>query len=164
MNMETLETLYAAKIKEHDEACLAANPYGCNQYGEGWASEHNGKRSEAGKPVKKNDNKKKTANKNEENKPKFEDYKDNMAESLFDAIERADYLNYSDGVFFDGKKFSTHDDNGGLTIFGPDDIMELKSDLELSGFDSMREAVFSYIDTFGREHFDNIDFNYFKKK
>lgn len=36
-----------------EEEVDAANPYGCNQYGEGWASEHNGKRSTPGKPVKK---------------------------------------------------------------------------------------------------------------
>ena len=37
------------------ETAKAANPYGCNQYGEGWASEHNGLRSEPGKPMKKGD-------------------------------------------------------------------------------------------------------------
>lgn len=35
------------------EVLKGANPYGCNQYGEGWAGEHNGKRSTPGKPVKK---------------------------------------------------------------------------------------------------------------
>lgn len=37
------------------ETAKAANPFGCNQYGEGWASEHNGLRSEPGKPMKKGD-------------------------------------------------------------------------------------------------------------
>ena len=35
----------------------AANPYGCNQYGEGWAKAHNGLGSKPGKPVKKGDKK-----------------------------------------------------------------------------------------------------------
>ncbi len=33
----------------------AANPYGCNQYGEGWRMPHNGRASKAGAPVKKSD-------------------------------------------------------------------------------------------------------------
>ncbi len=33
----------------------AANPYGCNQYGEGWRMPHNGRASKAGAPVKKTD-------------------------------------------------------------------------------------------------------------
>lgn len=33
----------------------AANPYGCNQYGEGWRQPHNGRASKAGAPVKKTD-------------------------------------------------------------------------------------------------------------
>jgi len=37
----TLEALYARRMAEH-EAVSAANPYGCNQYGEGWAMPHNG--------------------------------------------------------------------------------------------------------------------------
>lgn len=44
-----------AGLSDEGEAVEAANPYGCNQYGEGWASEHNGKRSEPGKPMKKGD-------------------------------------------------------------------------------------------------------------
>ena len=35
----------------------AANPYGCNQYGEGWRQPHNGLGSKPGKPVKKGDKK-----------------------------------------------------------------------------------------------------------
>lgn len=35
----------------------AANPYGCNQYGEGWRQPHNGKRSTPGKPAKKGEQK-----------------------------------------------------------------------------------------------------------
>lgn len=33
----------------------AANPYGCNQYGEGWRMPHNGRASKVGAPVKKTD-------------------------------------------------------------------------------------------------------------
>jgi phage gp29-like protein len=44
-----------AGLSDEGEEVEAANPYGCNQYGEGWASEHNGKRSEPGKPMKKGD-------------------------------------------------------------------------------------------------------------
>lgn len=149
-----------------------SNPYGCNQYGEGWAGEHNGKRSTPGKPAKKGEQKeqkeqpdkqqKKEEKTNEEKSPNFSDYKEDMAEALLGAIESLDYHGYAKGLFFDGEKFSTDDKNGGLTIFWPDDIKELKSELEVSGFDSMREAVFEYIDSFGRGFFDDIDFNYFK--
>lgn len=38
-----------------EEEVDAANPYGCNQHGEGWASPHNGKQSKPGSPVKKGD-------------------------------------------------------------------------------------------------------------
>ena len=46
----------------------AANPYGCNQYGEGWRQPHNGLGSKPGKPVKKGD--KKENDKKEEEKKK----------------------------------------------------------------------------------------------
>lgn len=38
---DTLEVLYGQRMAEH-EAVRAANPYGCNQYGEGWKMPHNG--------------------------------------------------------------------------------------------------------------------------
>lgn len=31
--METLEDIYASMFRQHEETLLAANPYGCNQYG-----------------------------------------------------------------------------------------------------------------------------------
>lgn len=37
----TLEDMYA-RLMGQDEAVRAANPYGCNQYGEGWKMPHNG--------------------------------------------------------------------------------------------------------------------------
>lgn len=184
-NLQDDEDILASRtlteLLDEADAIEAANPYGCNQYGEGWKQAHNGKQSKKGSPVKKDDSSsaadkketkettKKEEEKAEENDDddndeyKFEDFKENMAEALLAAIERFDYQGYAGNVFFDGEEFSTYDKNGGLTVFFPDDIMELKSELELSGFDSMREAVFEYVDNFGREHFDNIDFNYLKK-
>lgn len=163
----------------------AANPYGCNQYGEGWKQAHNGKQSKKGSPVKKDDSspaadkketkettkkgdsspakKGDTTQEEKKQEHKFEDYKDDMAEALLSAIERFDYFRIPTSVYFDGEEFSTYDKNGGLTVFFADDIIELRDELEAYGFDSMREAVFEYIDNFGREHFDNIDFNYLKK-
>lgn len=38
---DTLEELYAQRMVQED-AVRAANPYGCNQYGEGWKMPHNG--------------------------------------------------------------------------------------------------------------------------
>lgn len=38
---DTLEDMYTERVREYDEV-LAANPYGCNQYGEGWKMPHNG--------------------------------------------------------------------------------------------------------------------------
>lgn len=37
----SLEDMYAQRVREYDDV-LAANPYGCNQYGEGWKMPHNG--------------------------------------------------------------------------------------------------------------------------
>lgn len=42
--MKTIETLYAEAFDEY-EKIFAANPYGCNQYGEGWKMPHNGRQS-----------------------------------------------------------------------------------------------------------------------
>lgn len=42
---------FAGESEEVD----AANPYGCNQYGEGWKAPHNGRASKVGAPVKKTD-------------------------------------------------------------------------------------------------------------
>ncbi len=42
---------FAGESEEVD----AANPYGCNQYGEGWRMPHNGRASKVGAPVKKTD-------------------------------------------------------------------------------------------------------------
>lgn len=42
-----------AGLSDEGEAVEAANPYGCNQYGEGWASPHNGRQSKPGAPAKK---------------------------------------------------------------------------------------------------------------
>ena len=51
--MKTIEDIYTEMFKEHEhvlasrrqEAIEAANPYGCNQYGEGWKQPHNGKQT-----------------------------------------------------------------------------------------------------------------------
>lgn len=47
------ENIERGLTQEDAEVAKAANPYGCNQYGEGWKAEHEGLRSEPGKPVKK---------------------------------------------------------------------------------------------------------------
>ena len=52
---EDAEPVSAAHAEEVD----AANPYGCNQYGEGWKSPHNGRASKPGAAVKKGDEEKK---------------------------------------------------------------------------------------------------------
>lgn len=49
------ECIAAAREVVEDVQVLAANPYGCNQYGEGWRAPHNGKQSTPGKAVKKED-------------------------------------------------------------------------------------------------------------
>lgn len=58
------------------ETAKAANPFGCNQYGEGWASEHNGLRSEPGKPMKKGD------------KPKEEEVSEEERKEIDDQIKK----------------------------------------------------------------------------
>lgn len=49
------ECIAAAREVVEDVQVYAANPYGCNQHGEGWKAPHNGKQSAPGKPVKKED-------------------------------------------------------------------------------------------------------------
>ncbi len=44
-----------AQESEDVEPVSAANPYGCNQYGEGWKAPHNGRVSKPGAPMKKSD-------------------------------------------------------------------------------------------------------------
>lgn len=59
------------------ETAKAANPFGCNQYGEGWAIEHNGLRSEPGKPMKKGD-KPKEEEESEENRKETDSLVDKL--------------------------------------------------------------------------------------
>lgn len=63
---DVYEDLYAAWMNDpylavkafgDSENINALNPYGCNQYGEGWKSPHNGIQSKPGKPAKKGDKK-----------------------------------------------------------------------------------------------------------
>lgn len=49
------ECIAAAREVVEDVQVYAANPYGCNQYGEVWKAPHNGKQSAPGKAVKKGD-------------------------------------------------------------------------------------------------------------
>lgn len=52
---EANPALASAALLGDSEAVLAANPYGCNQYGEGWKQPHNGKQSKSGSAAKKGD-------------------------------------------------------------------------------------------------------------
>lgn len=68
------EPVSAANAEEID----AANPYGCNQYGEGWKMPHNGRASKPGAPVKKTDSTE------EERKQKEEEERQKKLKSLND--------------------------------------------------------------------------------
>lgn len=58
-NTQSLADAFAENVESglrgDTEEVEAANPYGCNQYGEGWASPHNDLQSTKDKPVKKID-------------------------------------------------------------------------------------------------------------
>lgn len=51
------------------EYVCAENPYGCNQYGEGWRMPHHGRASKPGKPVKKTDKPNSPDKKDDKKKP-----------------------------------------------------------------------------------------------
>lgn len=67
--MKTIEDIYAEMFEAHEnimaarrqEHIRAANPYGCNQYGEGWKQPHNGKQTwRPGSKAKNDDSQKST--------------------------------------------------------------------------------------------------------
>lgn len=58
-NLQDDEDILASRtlteLLDEADAIEAANPYGCNQYGEGWKQPHNGKQSKKGSAAKKDD-------------------------------------------------------------------------------------------------------------
>ena len=83
------ECIAAAREVVEDVQVYAANPYGCNQYGEGWKAPHNGKQSAPGNAAKKDIQSDKNAERYSNAKPRAEkalkDYEE--ANSLWQGAE-----------------------------------------------------------------------------
>ena len=152
--MKTIEDIYAEMFEEHEnvqasrraqklEEIEAANPYGCNQYGEGWKQPHNGKQSKSGSPVKKGDSSpaaekketketpKKEEEKAEENEDEenedddnawperskdYREWRHDIEEAVYRAFSRIARNGYVNGIYFDGENFHTDNQEGRATL------------------------------------------------
>ena len=181
-DMETIEEIYASMLEEHElvlaarrqERIKAANPYGCNQYGEGWKAPHNGKQSKAGEPAKKDSGEveKKEPEKPEPQKEEDEDnsWSDERShdyKELRHDIEEVVHKSFArmargypvTGIYFDGENFHLDNQDGRATLlYTGDDIDDFleENDMQESTVDDQTER---FMQNRGRDVFDEIDWD-----
>lgn len=137
--METLEILYAAKVKEFDETVAASR--GCNQY------KHVQGCDEADDSW------------TEEPRKQYEDLRHDIEEVAYKTFSRLARNGYVDGIYFDGENFHTDNQEGRATLLYSssdiDDFLE-ENDMQEATVDDQAELFMS---NHGLEVFEAIDWD-----
>lgn len=158
--METIEEIYAGMFEEHElvlaarrqERIKAANPYGCNQYGEGWKAPHNGKQSKAGEPAKK-DSSEGEKKEPDKYKKKLEEFKKKLNHDIWFLAREAKA----------GRYVALYNDNGFLTTTRPNEEFsplltsdDLKSFIEENNLEDELNSRISerFIEEYAEKYFE----------